>query len=119
MDAHIGSKIILDLQAAICEKYGSATVFPDPAMKAGLALGTFHLMPITGVRIAPDNGVDGWYIFGGEFSDDVNFYQPVHQSHIGEILPQVLPYLALAPGYKFMIDNEGFEDVWYEPHTPA
>ncbi|NHZ44970.1 immunity protein Imm33 domain-containing protein [Massilia aquatica] len=117
MDAYIGSEATLDRQVEVCEKYGSACVFPDPAMKAGLALGTFHLMPITGVRITPENGVDGWYIFGGEFSEDENFYQPVGQSHIAELLPQVLPYLALAPGYKFMIDNEGYEDVWYEPHT--
>lgn len=119
MDAQIGGKTIQDRQAAVCEKYGSSIVFPDPGMKAGLALGTFHLMPIRGVRVAPENGVDGWYIYGGEHSEDADFYKPVHQSHLAELLPQVLPYLALAPGYNFIIDDEGYEDVWYEPVTPA
>lgn len=26
-----------------------------------------------------------------------------------------MPYLALAPGYRFIIDDEGYEDIWHEP----
>lgn len=107
------------LQRDICSKYGSPTVFPDAASKLGIALATLQRIPITACRIHPENGTNGWYIHGGEYSDDADFYQPLHTSHLAELLPQVLPYLALAPGYRFIIDDEGYEDVWYDPNVLA
>lgn len=105
------------LQQAICEKFGSPVLFPGEESKLGIAIGTLKEMPITASRLNPENGTNGWYIHGGEFSDRDDFYQAVHLRHLPDILPQVLPYLALAPGFKFFIDDEGYEDVWYEPDS--
>ncbi len=80
-----------------------------------IALATLSNMPIYGARVTPENGTGGWYIYGGEYSEDDNFYDPLHVSHIGEFAPQILPYLALAPGFKFIIDNAGYEDEWFGP----
>lgn len=113
-DAPLGQDMAA-IQQAICEKYGSPILFPEPDSKMGIAIGTLHQMPITATRIRPANGTNGWFIHGGEYSDDPNFYQAVHLSHLQEMLPQVLPYLALIPGFKFFVDNEGYEDVWYDP----
>ena len=33
---------------------------------------------------------------------------------LDKLLPEVLPYLALEHGYRFMIDREEYEDVWKE-----
>ncbi|WP_455685330.1 immunity protein Imm33 domain-containing protein [Variovorax paradoxus] len=41
----------------------------------------------------------------------------MHVEHISEILPIAQKYLALAPGFKFIIDENGYEDVWYEPES--
>lgn len=30
------------------------------------------------------------------------------------MLPEVLPYLELPPGYRFIIDGKGYEDVWFD-----
>lgn len=107
---------ITKLQSAMCEKYGSDFLPPDPALKLGLARHTLRSMPITGVRIRRDDGTDGWYIYGGDYSDAVDFYSPLHHCPLSAELPMVIPYLALAPGFRFIIDDEGYEDVWYEPH---
>jgi hypothetical protein len=112
-----------DAQKLVCHKYNSSVVLVSPQMKIGLALNTLKNIPIYGVRLLPENDTEGWYIWGGEYSDDPDFFQPVHISHIEEILPLVIPYLALAPGYKFIIDQDGYEDVWFDetllngPHT--
>lgn len=29
-------------------------------------------------------------------------------------LKYIMKYLALAPGFKFIADNNGYEDIWYE-----
>ena len=103
-----------DSQKVICHKYNSPLVSVSPDLKIGLALDSLKNTPIYGVRLKPENGTEGWYIWGGEYSDDPAFFQPVHISHIKDIIPLVIPYLALAPGYKFIIDQEGYEDVWLD-----
>ena len=30
-------------------------------------------------------------------------------------LPQIIEYLDLPPGYRFLIDDNGYEDVWFDP----
>ena len=42
------------------------------------------------------------------------FYQPLHAEHLHDMLPQVVDYLALPSGAKFILDREGYEDVWLE-----
>lgn len=101
-------------QASVCARFDSAFAPVDPDLKVGVALETLERMPITGVRIAPENGTNGWYLWGGDSSDSPDFFKPVHAQHLIEILPLVVKYLALEPGFKFMVDHEGYEDVWRE-----
>lgn len=51
---------------------------------------------------------------------DTGFFQPLHRAHISELCPQVVPYLGLPPGWRFLI-ADGYEDVWFDPSllTPA
>lgn len=101
-------------QAGVCQRVGSPFHPVDYDLKLGLAMDTLRDMPITGVRTAPENGTDGWYIWGGEYSDAPDFFKPVHVHHVLELLPMIAKYLALAPGFKFIVDDEGYEDVWFE-----
>ncbi|WP_425164790.1 immunity protein Imm33 domain-containing protein [Delftia lacustris] len=39
----------------------------------------------------------------------------MHIGHVPDVWPALMPYLALAPGYRFIIDDEGYEDIWHEP----
>jgi hypothetical protein len=32
-----------------------------------------------------------------------------------QYLPEILPYLALEPGFQVIIDKHGYEDVWLNP----
>ena len=104
----------LDQQRSICAKYNSEFVMALPGSKTGLAMETLHLSPIYGVREHPNEIVSGWFIWAGPYSKDPDFYQPCHTIHLQELLPIVIPYLGLAPGYKFIIDTAGYEDVWFE-----
>jgi len=106
-------------QREICERYGSPVIYPNEHLKIGVALQTKGKLPVRGDRLQPENGTDGWYIWAGDdFSEDPDFYQPVHIVHLHEIWPELIPYLALAPGYHFVIDDKGYEDIWYEPYAP-
>lgn len=104
-------------QKELCARLGAPYLATDPKSKAGLALDSLDGNPIYGVRLPPANGISGWYIHAGEYRGDDDFYDAVHVSHLNELLPEVLPYLGLAPGYRFIIDGQGYEDVWYQPHV--
>lgn len=86
-----------------------------PEEMVAVALHTLGAMPIQGARIPlPRGGTISWFIHGGEYSDADDFYQPIHTAHLATLLPQVADYLRLPPGAKFIIDDQGYEDVWME-----
>lgn len=83
--------------------------------KVGIALGTLHLEPLNALRHPPENGTSGWYIWGGEeLSADPDFFQPLHAAHLPEFVPQLVPFLALAPGWRVML-APGQLEVWHDP----
>lgn len=64
------------------------------------------------MRINPDDGTTGWFIWAGQtFSQDPNFFVALHAEHLEECAPLVLPYLALPPGWRFLVTEE-YEDIW-------
>ena len=104
---------INEKQQRICDKHGLPPQAPE-AMVA-LAIGSLAQSPIYGTRIAlPENGTVSWFFHCGEHDDADDFYQPVHASHLPDMLPQVVDYLALPSGAKFILDRDGYEDVWLE-----
>ena len=106
---------MIEKQKVICKKYKTDFVECSAELKCGVALQTIGKQPIYGVRYPIENGTTGWYIYCGEYSSDDNFYQPVHTIHLNDELPDVLPYLGLPPGWSFIIDDKGYEDVWFDP----
>lgn len=99
-------------QKAICQKYKSAYKPLKENAEVALALSTIGTMPIYGSRIdSDDNGVE-WYIYCGEFSEAENFYEPVAADCLKDELPLVVSLMALEVGYNFIVDDQGYVDVW-------
>jgi len=98
----------------IRERFGVDPLKPEPLSKLGIARRTLALRPIHGLRHPPEGDTNGWYIWCGEFSEADDFFEPLHLEHLSEYLPQALRYLSLPPGYRFLIDDVGYEDVWFD-----
>jgi hypothetical protein len=102
-------------QEQLCYRVGAEFRFSPPGLKVGLAMHTLGQRPINGLRHLPASDTTGWYLWGGEtIGQTPDFFEPVHVAHLDEILPEVVPYLGLAPGWRFML-AEGHEDVWFDP----
>lgn len=72
------------------------------------------IWPMNGLRHPVAGDTSGWYIWAGEeLSDDPEFFVPLHVEHLAEWSPIVIPYLALPPGWRFLI-APGHEDVWFD-----
>ena len=103
-----------DDQRAICGRYGALFQLVEDSSIAGVSrnLGSGGL-PLNGLRHLPEGQTCGWYLWAGELSQAEGFFEPVHVSHLREICPDVLPYLGMAPGWRFLL-APGYVDVWYD-----
>ena len=101
-------------QYATCQRFNVACVSCPPDFKVGIApnVRADGLWPLNGLRHAPEGDTTGWYIWAGEMlSQAPDFFVPLHVKHLGRWCPQVLPYLGLPPGWRFLIAPD-HEDVW-------
>ncbi len=105
----------VDREKSVCEWAGANPVPPLPNAKLGVAFSTLGLGPINGMRVSPVGDESGWYIWCGvACSEDQDFFTPLCVEHLDRYLPEAVEYLDLPPGYRFLIDLEGFEDVWFD-----
>ena len=105
------------IQRDICKKYSAEFLESPPNLKVGIDRNVKDLIyPLNGLRHPPEGDTTGWYIWAGlERSSDKDFFMPLHVEHLFDFCPEVLKYLGLAPGWRFLIDpNKNYEDVWYD-----
>ena len=102
-------------EVSVCEWYDAAECEPKAGAKLGVALSTIGELPINGLRLLERGETNGWYIWcGSEMSKSTDFFAPLHVEHVADYLPLVRNYLSLPPGYRFQIDDAGYEDVWFD-----
>lgn len=104
-------------QLIICNKYG---ILPfDTSFNSIIGISENvkdkNIFPINGLRHNVDEITSGWYIWAGlEFSYESDFFKPLHIEHLLDWRPDILKYLALPPGYRFLIGEDNYEDVWFD-----
>ena len=91
-----------------------ASIDPASESRVRIARQTIGSLPTYGLRHQIEGDANGWYIWYGDWSDDSDFFQSLCVEHLSEHLPEILRYLSLPPGFRFLIDNEGYEDVWFD-----
>ena len=107
---------IIKQQTDICLKYGAANSPVDTLHKVGISKEICkRRFPINGLRHPPINDTSGWYIWFGidPPTEEGDYFDPMHISHLLDYCPEVIPYLALSPGWRFLITPE-YEDVWFD-----
>jgi hypothetical protein len=103
-------------QRGICKTYEAVFTPVDPHQIVGLS-DEFLLVPYHGLRYHVMN-MSGWHLWSGEYSEDDQFFKPHHIWHLMYYKPEVVKYLALEPGFRFLIDDKGYEDVWFDKSLP-
>lgn len=105
----------IDEQKAICNKLAVDFVHANPELRIGIAdnINTDKL-PLHGLRHPQDNGTTGWFIWAGDYSESEDFFKPHCVKHLDQIKPQIIKYLGLPPGHRFLCDNKGYEDIWFD-----
>lgn len=110
------AQVNLAAMHSVCARYAVPFTEPTPAQKAGVPADIRETVwPLNGLRHPPQNDTSGWYFWRGrELSQAPDYFQPVHALHLPDMIPEVLPYLGLPPGWRFLIAPD-YQDVWYDP----
>ena len=104
----------------ICAAYGSKFFPPSPLDKVAIALNTLDQPPLNARRVTPERGICGWYIWGckgGRHARAAGFFETLPVAHLLERCPQIMPFLALAPGWRVSLHDTGPEIL--PPHDGA
>ncbi|WP_444861214.1 immunity protein Imm33 domain-containing protein [Arthrobacter woluwensis] len=103
------------IQRETAERFGTLCMPPDGSLKVGIAKNVLQgLVPLNALRHPPQGDTSGWYIWAGEeLSEESDFFAPLHLAHLHEWCPEILPYLALPPGWRILL-APGYEDVWFD-----
>lgn len=71
-------------------------------------------MPLNGLRHPVVGDASGWFIWRGkDLSSASDYFQPMHVAHLVVECPEAAEFLALPPGWRFLI-APGYVDVWYD-----
>ena len=101
-------------QKKICDKYQVDWTEADCDLMLGLADNVVtNEIPINGLRHPPQGTTCGWYIWAGqETPDRDDFFKPVCVKHLRDLKPEIIKFLGLPPGYRFLTDYNGYVDIW-------
>jgi hypothetical protein len=72
--------------------------------------------PVNGLRHPMEGTTCGWYLWAGdeEMDQSPDYFEPVHLEHLHDRCPEVIPFLGLPPGWRFLVSPEDSE-VWEDP----
>ncbi|HEY1876466.1 MAG TPA: hypothetical protein VGG66_03315 [Rhizomicrobium sp.] len=102
-------------QKTLCAKYGAQYLPCDDYLKIGISKNfDSTIFPINGIRHSPARDTTGWYIWSGEqFSSEPDFFVPIHLLHLNDRCSEIVKYLGLGPGWRFLF-SPNQEDVWFD-----
>lgn len=108
------NKDYLEKQLKICMKYSQISDLVELDTLIALGRNFNPNIQINGLRHPRTETLNGWYIWSGEYSEAFDFFQPSHAYHLLENASFVMSYLGLPAGNRFLIDNKGYEVVWFD-----
>ncbi|PSR55817.1 hypothetical protein AHMF7605_21105 [Adhaeribacter arboris] len=103
----------IDEQKEICKRYNSKWTPINNKLLIGVS-DNLTAEPIHGLRHPSDKGTTGWFIWTGDYSEADDFFKPMCAEHLLQIRPQIIKYLGLDIGFRFLADSNSFEDIWYD-----
>ncbi|MFP5393740.1 MAG: hypothetical protein ACLGI6_19685 [Gammaproteobacteria bacterium] len=73
--------------------------------------------PIHGWRREGAGKASGWFIWSGDTGGRMDTFFPLQVGHLRERAPITLPFLALGPGWRFMVTADDIQ-IWEGDQAP-
>lgn len=92
-------------QSEICWKNNLIPVFPNFNQSVVISDGVYEGKDIEGIRYDSPQNESGWYLITDDYNDDINSLKVVHFYHVAFARPDILKFLALPFGHRFLMKN--------------
>ncbi|WP_326981987.1 hypothetical protein VUJ46_17410 [Chryseobacterium sp. MYb264] len=96
---------IIREQSEICSYYKLHPQFPSFNQMVVISKGVYEGKDIEAIRYESPEHMSGWWLITDDYDDDIKSLMTVHFHHVAFNRPDILKYLALPFGYRFLIDN--------------
>ncbi len=92
-------------QSEICRQHNLVPLFPNFNQSVVISDGVYEGKDIEGIRYDSPEDESGWYFITDDYNDDIKSLKVVHFYHVAFARPDILKYLALPFGYRFIMEN--------------
>lgn len=96
-------------QSEICSQYGLVPTFPNFSQMVAISNGVYEGKDIEGIRYESPEHMSGWWLITEDYNDDINSLMTVHYHHVAFARPDILKYLAIPFGHRFLMENGNVE----------
>ena len=110
---HNSWNVHIEKQKEICEKYGSNWKPINKSLNIAISE-NLDLKTLNGLRHKANKSEVCWFIWSGEYSENDIFFKPICVEHLLQRKPKLIDYLGLDEGFRFLIDDNNYEDVWFD-----
>ena len=106
---------LVEQQTEICRKFSAQYEAFDLDLMVGVSKNFISgALPLNGLRHPQEGHSCGWFLWAGEdFSEAGDFWEVWHANHLLDRCPEIVKYLGLAPGWRFLVAGD-YEDVWFD-----
>ncbi|PTT43701.1 hypothetical protein DBR28_00200 [Chryseobacterium sp. HMWF028] len=96
-------------QGEICWEQNLIPSFPNFNQSVVISDGVYEGKDIEGIRYESSQDESGWYLITDDWNDDIKSLKVVHFFHVAFARPDILKYLAIPFGYRFIMKEGNIE----------
>lgn len=96
---------IVKSQSEICSFYKLPAQFPNFNQMVVISKGVYEGKDIEAIRYDSPENMSGWWLITDDYDDNIESLMTVHFYHVAFGRPDILKYLALPFGYRFLMEN--------------
>lgn len=97
---------IIKNQSEICFQHELIPLFPNFNQQVVISKGVYEGKDIEGIRYDSPEHMTGWWLITDDYDDNIESLKTVHYYHVAFTRPDILKYLAIPFGYRFLMEND-------------
>ncbi len=106
---------VVSEQEIICKKFHVQPLFPLFNQKIVISVGVYEGLDVEAVRYPSPDHMTGWWLTTELYNGNTDSLNVVHYYHLAFSRPDIIKYLALPFGYRFIKDKE--YDIWFDDNV--
>ncbi|MDN3693600.1 hypothetical protein QWZ06_15550 [Chryseobacterium tructae] len=102
---------VIRSQSEISAQQDLVSLFPNFNQTIVISDGVYEGKDIEGIRYDSSQNESGWYLITDDYDDNIKSLKTVHFYHVAFARPDILKYLAIPFGYRFLMKNGNVEII--------